>query len=66
MIGTPLNASNVLNSSFEPLLRQAKLLNIRFHDLRHTCVSLLLSKNTNPKAVQELPGHSSITVTMDT
>jgi len=31
----------------------------------HTCASLLLSKRTNAKVVQELLGHSSIAVTMD-
>ncbi|MGG3925653.1 tyrosine-type recombinase/integrase [Metabacillus fastidiosus] len=39
---------------------------IRFHDLRHTCASLLLSSNIHPKIVQEMLGHSSIKVTMDT
>ncbi|WP_442636625.1 tyrosine-type recombinase/integrase [Rossellomorea marisflavi] len=38
---------------------------IRFHDLRHTCASLLLSAGVHPKVVQELLGHSSIKVTMD-
>jgi integrase len=38
----------------------------RFHDLRHTCATLLLSKNVNPKFVQELLGHSTISQTMDT
>ena len=38
---------------------------IRFHDLRHTCASLLLSADVHPKVVQEQLGHSSIRVTMD-
>ncbi|MEC0211806.1 tyrosine-type recombinase/integrase [Paenibacillus ehimensis] len=38
---------------------------IRFHDLRHTCASLLLSAGVHPKVVQELLGHSSIKVTLD-
>lgn len=38
---------------------------IRFHDLRHTCASLLLSAGVHPKVVQEQLGHSSIRVTMD-
>jgi len=49
------------------LLRKARLpLNTRFHDLRHTCATLLLTRNTHPKVVQELLGHSSITITLDT
>jgi integrase len=36
------------------------------HDLRHTCATLLLSKNVNPKIVQEMLGHATITQTMDT
>lgn len=39
---------------------------IRFHDLRHTCATLLLSRNVHPKYVQELLGHSNIAITLDT
>ena len=38
----------------------------RFHDLRHTYATLLLSKGVHPKLVQELLGHSSIEITLDT
>jgi integrase len=38
----------------------------RFHDLRHTCATLLLTKNVNPKVVSEMLGHSSIAITLDT
>ena len=41
--GTPLDAQNVVNRSFKPLLEQAGLPTIRFHDLRHTCATLMLS-----------------------
>jgi Phage integrase family len=33
---------------------------IRFHDLRHTCATLLLTKGVHPKIVSEMLGHSSI------
>ncbi len=46
--------------------RGAGLPNIRFHDLRHTCATLLLSKGVHAKLVQELLGHSTIAVTLDT
>jgi integrase len=38
---------------------------LRFHDLRHTCASLLIAAGVHPKAIQEQLGHSSIVVTMD-
>ncbi len=34
----------------------------RLYDLRHTCATLLLSRNVHPKYVQELLGHSSVTL----
>jgi integrase len=39
---------------------------VRFHDLRHRCATLLLSRNVNSKIVSEMLGHSSITITLDT
>ena len=41
-IGTPLNRHNLTQRSFRPLLAKAGLPQIRFHDLRHTCATLLL------------------------
>jgi len=64
-IGTPLDAQNVVNRSFKPLLESAGLPSIRFHDLRHTCATLLLAKGVHPKLVQALLGHASIGITMD-
>jgi integrase len=65
-VGTPLSRHNVRSRSFKPLLRRAELPAIRFHELRHTCATLLLSKNIHPKLVQELLGHASISTTLDT
>ena len=39
---------------------------IRFHDLRHTCATLLLPKGVHPNIVSEMLGHSSIAITLDT
>ena len=39
---------------------------IRFHDLRHTCATLLLTKGMHAKIVSEMLGHSSIAITLDT
>jgi integrase len=47
------------------LLKREKLPDIRFHDLRHTSATLLLSAGVHPKIVQERLGHSQIGVTMD-
>src|SRR5829696_5182246 len=52
--------------SFKPLLKRAELPQIRFHDLRHTCATLLLTRNVNPKIVSEMLGHSTIAITLDT
>jgi integrase len=39
---------------------------IRFHDLRHTCATLLLTKGVHPNIVSENLGHFSIAITLDT
>lgn len=64
--GTLFNPSNLRNRSLAPLLKAAKLRPVRFHDLRHTCATLLLSKNVNPKIVSEMLGHASVSITLDT
>jgi integrase len=51
---------------WKPLLRRAGLPDERFHDLRHTCATLLLTKEVHPKIVSERLGHSSIAITLDT
>jgi integrase len=66
-VGTPLNRHNFFRRCFKPMLEKAGLPHtVRFHDLRHTCATILLSKNVNPKIVQELLGHANISQTMDT
>jgi integrase len=64
-IGTPIEAQNVVNRHFKPLIRRAGLPDIRWHDLRHTAATLLLAKGVHPKLVQHLLGHASITMTLD-
>src|SRR5215212_9482084 len=65
-VGTPTDVGNLTYRSFRPLLERADLPRIRFHDLRHTCATLLLSRGTHPKIVQEMLGHANISMTMDT
>jgi len=67
-VGKPMDAVNLYHRGFKPLLKKAGLaeLGFTFHSLRHTCATLLLSKNVNPKIVQEMLGHATISQTMDT
>ncbi len=46
--GKPLGFRNLATASFKPLLKKAGLSNIRFHDLRHACATLLLSRGHIP------------------
>ncbi len=66
LIGTLINPTNLRRRSFAPLLERAGLPQIRFHDLRHTCATLLLTRNVHPKHVQELLGHATVAITLDT
>jgi integrase len=61
-----LNRHYITTHRFKPLLKRAGLPQIRFHDLRHTCATLLLLKNVNPKIVSEHLGHLSRAITLDT
>jgi integrase len=65
-VGTPLFHRNVVRA-FKNLLKRAGLpQSTRLYDLRHTCATLLLGSNVHPKYVQELLGHASIALTLDT
>jgi integrase len=60
-----VDAQNVVNRQFKPLLRHAGLPNIRWYDLRHTCATQLLSRGTYPTHVQKLLGHPSLQLTLE-
>jgi integrase len=64
-IGRPIQNNNFMKRIFKPLLVRAKLPNIRFHDLRHTAATLLLSNGTNIKIIQQMLGHTSAKTTLD-
>jgi integrase len=65
VVGTPISGGN-LNRTFKAALRHAGLpTKFRFHDLRHTCATLLLRQGVNPKYVQELLGHADISLTLN-
>jgi integrase len=54
-----------LRKTFNNVLKQAGLPHMRFHDLRHSAATIMLSMGTHPKVVQEILGHSQISVTLD-
>jgi integrase len=57
---------NYLLRVFKKVLVDAGLPHMRFHDLRHSAATILLSMKVHPKVVQEVLGHSTITMTLDT
>lgn len=54
-----------LNTAFARLITRTGARPIRFHDLRHTCATLLLSRGVSPRVVMDILGHSQIAVTMN-
>jgi integrase len=62
--GTPIEPRN-LNRSFAVLCKNAGLRQVRLHDLRHTCASLLHEQGADARTIMEVLGHSSIRVTLD-
>ncbi|GAA2053350.1 site-specific integrase [Streptomyces cheonanensis] len=62
-VGTALEPDN-LRRSWHPLRKRLGLDDLRFHDLRHSCVTLLLDLGVPPHIVQQIAGHSDHSVTM--
>lgn len=63
--GTPISCHNLHNRSWKPLLKRAGLPHTtRFHDLRHSCITYLLSKSVPIKVVSEMAGHSDVSLTL--
>ena len=60
--GTPYSP-NYITHKFKQLLQKYDLPIIRFHDLRHTCASLLVAKGFSMKDIQEWLGHSDFSTT---
>jgi integrase len=55
-----------ISHAFSKLVRGSEFEGLRFHDLRHTAATLMLSQNVHPKIVSERLGHASVHITLDT
>lgn len=64
-IGRPLDLTGV-SKAFRRALTAAGLTGLRFHDLRHSCTSLLLHAGNDPRTVADILGHSQVRLTLDT
>src|SRR5436309_2133880 len=58
-------SSSTLRKVFRRFLVSIDLPHMRFHDLRHSAATILLTMKVHPKVVQEILGHSQITMTLD-
>lgn len=63
-LGTTLG-ERYLSNHFKSILAKNDLPNIRFHDLRHSCATLLISLGVHPRIVMETLRHSQISTTMN-
>jgi integrase len=61
-IGTPIEPRN-MNRHLDMLYARAGVPRIRFHDLRHSCATLLYDRGVPIEQIQDVRGHSSPTVT---
>ena len=61
--GEPLDPSTVTHN-FGRMVKRAGL-DVRFHDLRHSYVSLMLAAGVHAKIVSEALGHSTVAITLD-
>lgn len=64
-VGTPLNPSNVTNY-LKSFLERLEIPHQRFHDLRHSCATVLLAEGVPARVVMEILGHSQISLTLNT
>jgi integrase len=53
-----------LRGIFERLLKKAGLPHMRFHDLRHIAITLMLKAGVLPHVVSEIVGHSDVSITL--
>ncbi|HWF57112.1 MAG TPA: site-specific integrase [Candidatus Dormibacteraeota bacterium] len=63
--GGAVEPRNLLSRSFAPLLSEAGIPHVRFHDLRHTAATLMAAQGVHTKVVSEMLGHASVGITLD-
>ncbi|MDG0816422.1 tyrosine-type recombinase/integrase [Bdellovibrio svalbardensis] len=63
--GLPICHENFIARRFKQDIRAWGGKTIRFHDLRHTAITLLISKKVDIKTVKEIAGHANIQTTMN-
>jgi site-specific recombinase XerD len=61
---TPLNANNFVNRVWVPIILEAGITDLHWHDLRHTFASRLVMAGVDLRTVQELMGYKTITMTL--
>lgn len=65
-IGTPVNPRNFILRHFKPALEKAELpRTVRFHDLRHTCASLMIANKEDLATISEILRHARRSTTID-
>jgi integrase len=64
-VGHPIDAGHFLKRAYYPLLEQAGLPRIRFHDLRHTAGTILMQSDTPILTTSRMLGHATAAFTMD-
>lgn len=62
--GKPLSMS-IIGKAWTRLNGRAGVPRVRFHDLRHTAATLMLSRGVHPKIVSEMLGHATVAITLD-
>ncbi len=63
--GDILDPDNMIKRGFLPALREAKIRTVRFHDLRHTNVSLRIEQGQNLVYISRQIGHASVSTTLN-
>ncbi|MBD66006.1 MAG: hypothetical protein CME62_12420 [Halobacteriovoraceae bacterium] len=61
---TPISHATFRGRYFLPDLKKSGVRVIRFHDLRHTALTLMVEQGINLKVVQSIAGHADIQTTM--
>lgn len=70
LIGKPLSliedlSPTNLDKEFQKLVKQNGLQHLRFHDLRHTYATIMMSKGVNPRIVSAVLGHTKVETTLN-